>query len=47
LQLVLKTAGKEPVIMEQPVYVTVEEPKETLQATATPQANTAPANGTK
>ena len=51
LQLVIKTAGKEPLIMEQPVYVTVEEPKETLQATATappPAPATAPpANGTK
>jgi hypothetical protein len=40
LQLVIKTAGKEPLIIEQPVYVTVEEPKdpskETLQATANP-----------
>ncbi len=43
LQLVVKTAGKEPMILEQPVYVTVEEPKETLQATAT---NQPPANGT-
>ena len=43
LQLVVKTTGKEPVILEQPVYITVEEPKETLQATA---ANP-PANGTK
>ncbi|MGP0071430.1 MAG: IPT/TIG domain-containing protein [Bryobacteraceae bacterium] len=43
LQLVVKTTGKEPVILEQPVYITVEEPKETLQATAT----NPPANGTK
>jgi len=46
LQLVFKTADKEPLIMEQPVYVTVEESKEarptTLQANAT-----APASGTK
>lgn len=34
LQLVLKTTGKEPVILEQPLYVTVEDSKETLQATA-------------
>lgn len=27
LQLVIKTSGKEPFIMEQPVYVTIEEPK--------------------
>jgi len=47
LQLVVKTTGKEPLIIEQPVYVTVEEPKdpskETLQATANPAP---PANGT-
>ena len=43
LQLVVKTKDKEPVILEQPVYITVEEPKETLQATAT----NPPANGTK
>jgi hypothetical protein len=59
LQLVLKTAGKEPIILEQPVFITVEEPKETLEATATapppanpaptnpPAANAPPANGTK
>jgi hypothetical protein len=41
LQLVLKTAGNEPVILEQPVYITVEEPKQTLEATA---ANPPPAN---
>ena len=55
-QLVIKTAGKEPLIMEQPVYVTVEESKDTRQATlqatakapAPPPANAAPpANGTK
>ncbi|MGD0132728.1 MAG: IPT/TIG domain-containing protein [Bryobacteraceae bacterium] len=48
LQLVVKTVGKEPIILEQPVYVTIEdgkEPKETLQATAT--ATPPPANGTK
>ena len=43
LQLLVKTAGKEPVLLEQPVYITVEEPKATLEATAT----TPPANGTK
>jgi hypothetical protein len=42
LQLLVKTAGKEPVLLEQPLYITVEEPKATLEATAT-----APANGTK
>lgn len=33
LQLVVKTVGKEPYIMEQPVYVTIEEPKEAKEAT--------------
>ena len=46
LQLVVKTAGKEPLIIEQPVYVTVEEPKDTLQATANPAPAAAPTNGT-
>jgi hypothetical protein len=45
LQLLVKTTGHEPVLLEQPVFITVEEPKETLEATAaTP--NTAPASGT-
>jgi hypothetical protein len=47
LQLVVRTAGKEPVILEQPVYITVEEPKETLQASAAapaPPEAPAPAN---
>lgn len=39
LQLVLRTTGKEPLILEQPLYITVEDPKQTLQATA----NQAPA----
>jgi hypothetical protein len=53
LQLLVKTAGKEPLLLEQPVYITIEEvqakeelqvaPKETLEATAT---NPPPANGT-
>jgi hypothetical protein len=34
LQLLVKTVGREPLLLEQPVYITVEEPKETLQATA-------------
>jgi hypothetical protein len=34
LQLLVKTAGRQPVLLEQPVYITVEEPKETLEATA-------------
>jgi hypothetical protein len=33
LQLLVRTAGKEPVLLEQPVYITVEEPKK-LEATA-------------
>jgi hypothetical protein len=44
LQLVVKTVGKEPLILEQPVYITVEEPKGNLQATATNQPP--PGNGT-
>jgi hypothetical protein len=50
----VKTVGKEPLILEQPLYITVEEPKEMLQAIATapppanaPASTTAPANGTK
>jgi hypothetical protein len=31
LQLVVKTAGKQPLILEQPVYITVEEPKQTTE----------------
>lgn len=31
LQLVVKTAGKQPLILEQPVYVTIEEPKENTE----------------
>jgi hypothetical protein len=34
LQLLVKTTGHEPVLLEQPVFVTVEEPKETLAAAA-------------
>jgi len=33
LQLLVKTAGKEPVLLEQPVYITVEEPKEVAEST--------------
>ncbi|MGB6946631.1 MAG: hypothetical protein WBE37_29820 [Bryobacteraceae bacterium] len=49
LELLLKTAGKDPVLMEQPVYITIEEPKtkEILEATtkapATPAAPAASA----
>jgi hypothetical protein len=50
LELLLKTAGKDPVLMEQPVYITIEEPKakETLEATTKAPAAPAPqASGTK
>lgn len=33
LQLLVKTAGHQPVLIEQPVFITVEEPKEALEAT--------------
>lgn len=49
LQLLVKTTGKEPLLLEQPVYITIEEPKakETLQAaTAAPPAPAPAANGT-
>jgi hypothetical protein len=49
LELLLKTAGKDPVLMEQPVYITIEEPKakEILEATTkAPAAPTAPAAST-
>jgi hypothetical protein len=34
LQLVIKTAGKQVYLLEQPLYVTVEEPKETGEVAA-------------
>jgi hypothetical protein len=34
LQLLVKTTGHEPVLLEQPVFVTVEEPNQTLEAAA-------------
>jgi hypothetical protein len=50
LQLVVKTTGREPMILEQPVFVTVkdpnEEPAETPKET-TLQASTAAPNATK
>ena len=49
LELLVKTTGKEPLLLEQPVYITIEEPKdkETLEAAAAAPANPAPpANGT-
>jgi hypothetical protein len=47
LELLVKTTGKEPLLLEQPVYLTIEEPKdkETLEAATVPPA-TPPANGT-
>jgi hypothetical protein len=47
LELLVKTTGKEPLLLEQPVYITIEEPKEkeTLEATSTAPAPP-PANGT-
>jgi hypothetical protein len=44
LQLVVKTTGNDPEILEQPVYVTVEDPNQTLQANA---AARPPSGGTK
>jgi hypothetical protein len=50
LQLLVKTTGKEPVLLEQPVYITIEEPKQKDEAKETLEATTAsaapPANGT-
>ena len=34
LQLVLKTAGKQPLLLEQPVYVKIEEPKQSPEMVA-------------
>ena len=31
LQLLVKTTGKQPLLLEQPVFITVEEPKETTE----------------
>ena len=45
LQLLVRTTGKEPVLLEQPVYITVEEPKEKEKLEATANA-TPPANAT-
>jgi hypothetical protein len=43
LQLLVKTTGKEPVLLEEPVYVTVEEEKDTSTevASASPSADPA------
>jgi hypothetical protein len=44
LQLLVKTAGKEPVLLEEPVYITVEEEKDTSAevASATPSSGATP-----
>jgi hypothetical protein len=47
LQLLVKTAGKDPVLLEQPVYMTVEEPKEKETLAAATANNAPPPNGTK
>ncbi len=47
LQLLVKTTGREPLLLEQPVYITVEEPKETLQAAATSPSTATPSTATK
>src|SRR5277367_3159877 len=54
LQLLVKTADKEPVLLEQPVYINIDEPKEKETLVAKGVANDAapvppapPANGTK
>ena len=41
LQLLVKTAGKEPVLLEEPVYITVEDEKDT----STEVASAAPSDG--
>ena len=47
LQLLVKTTGREPLLLEQPVFITVEEPKETLQAAATAPSTATPSTATK
>jgi hypothetical protein len=42
LQLLVKTTGHQPLLIEQPVFITVEEPKVTLEATTA-----APSTATK
>jgi hypothetical protein len=37
LQLLVKTTGKQPLLLEQPVYVTVQEPKETTEVASSSQ----------
>src|SRR5277367_6837478 len=51
LQLLVKTTGREPILLEQPVFITVQEPadgpKETLQANAAPPNTPTPSTATK
>jgi len=47
LQLLVKTTGREPLLLEQPVYITVEEPKVTLEAAATAPGTATPSTATK
>jgi hypothetical protein len=42
LQLVVKTAGDQPLILEQPLYVTVEAPRQPLKQTLEANANATP-----
>ena len=37
LQLLVKTTGKQPLLLEQPVFITVEEPKETTEVASSSQ----------
>jgi hypothetical protein len=44
LQFLVKTTGREPLLLEQPLFITVEEPKQTLEASAAaPTTSPAPA----
>ena len=51
LQLLVKTTGREPFLLEQPVYITVQDPnetpKETLEAAATALSTATPNTATK
>ena len=51
LQLLVKTTGREPFLLEQPVYITVQDPndapKETLEAAATAPSTATPSTSTK
>jgi siroheme synthase (precorrin-2 oxidase/ferrochelatase) len=41
LQLLVKTAGHQPMLIEQPVFITIEEPDQKLEATTAPPADAA------